>query len=425
MWLQYAVNDNGELIYIEQTPRGRTDLHCPYCGGLLTAKKGQIKAPHFAHSGETCRQVERDQAVVALPAYDNFNLYLPPKVLQQLRDFAAGKDSRHYSYKTLEAHDLITLNEFNRAELGGVWELTKKGKLIVGQLSLMLFNDIQEPLLLARHNELEERAAEAHAKPAYEAQLLAIDAEAQPLLQVRTSEGHNRLVELNSQLWATRAKLEAIKIDYETAITDLRIYWAQWRRILSLTLYFLEINGGELHKIGVTTRPIDERIAEIAVDLRPHVGSVKIDVIGTWAHRGNVELYFKHRYHPYNRVMGDLTEYYQLEDGKAVIRDLRRMKAKELSELERVVLAGQPSALEERIRLEAVEQKRRIAIRRGMEKAARRGQHVGRPVQAEDAFLIKYAAVREALDGGLSLRQVAARTGVAINTVRKVQKLLE
>ena len=84
--------------------------------------------------------------------------------------------------------------------------------------------------------------------------------------------------------------------------------------------------------------------------------------------------------------MGDLTEYYQLEDSKAVIRDLRRMKAKELSDLEQSVLTDQPSALEERIRLEAVEQKRRMAIRRGMEKAAKRGQHVGRPAQAEDAF---------------------------------------
>src|SRR5579871_5866009 len=118
MWLQYAVNDGGELICIEQTPRGRTDLHCPYCGGLLTAKKGQIKAPHFAHTAETCRQVERDQDVVALPAYDNFNLRLPPKVLQQFRDFVADKDSRHYSYKTLEAHELIRLNECNRAALG-------------------------------------------------------------------------------------------------------------------------------------------------------------------------------------------------------------------------------------------------------------------------------------------------------------------
>ena len=113
-----------------------------------------------------------------------------------------------------------------------------------------------------------------------------------------TPERAKRLRELNDQLWATRAKLEAIKIDYETAITDLRLYRAQWRRILSLTLYFLEINGGELHKIGVTTRPIEERVAEIAADLRPHLGNVKIDVVGTWSHRGNVELYFKHRYRP-------------------------------------------------------------------------------------------------------------------------------
>ncbi len=59
-------------------------------------------------------------------------------------------------------------------------------------------------------------------------------------------------------------------------------------------------------------------------------------------------------------------------------------------------------------------QKRRTAIRRGMAKAAQRGRPIGRPTQAEADLLMKYAPVRQA----------AKATGVAVNTVRKVQKLM-
>ena len=42
MWLRYGVNQDNNLVAIEDSPRGKTDLRCPYCGGKLTAKKGRI-----------------------------------------------------------------------------------------------------------------------------------------------------------------------------------------------------------------------------------------------------------------------------------------------------------------------------------------------------------------------------------------------
>src|SRR5581483_272958 len=79
--------DNGELVYIGQVPRGKTNFKRPYCGGLLLARKGDVNIHHFAHAGQTCRQVERGEDVIALPAYDNFNLHLPGKALKLLQDF--------------------------------------------------------------------------------------------------------------------------------------------------------------------------------------------------------------------------------------------------------------------------------------------------------------------------------------------------
>ena len=113
-------------------------------------------------------------------------------------------------------------------------------------------------------------------------------------------------------------------------LADLKIYQLQLRRILRFTLYFLQIKADNevLHKIGVTSREISNRLPEIERDLQQHYSKIAIDVIGTWQHRGNVELYFKHRYRGFNYRIGKLTEYYRFDDVALVIEDLFAMEEK-------------------------------------------------------------------------------------------------
>jgi hypothetical protein len=59
MRLKYGVAPSGELASIDEVARGKTQLTCLYCGGGLTAKKGNIKEHHFAHTGETCKFVSQ------------------------------------------------------------------------------------------------------------------------------------------------------------------------------------------------------------------------------------------------------------------------------------------------------------------------------------------------------------------------------
>ena len=59
-----------------------------------------------------------------------------------------------------------------------------------------------------------------------------------------------------------------------------------------------------------------------------------LDILGTWQHRGNVELYFKHRYKEFNYRIGKLTEYYMFKDVDAVLEDLCSMQQKILVESE-------------------------------------------------------------------------------------------
>ncbi len=88
-----------------------------------------------------------------------------------------------------------------------------------------------------------------------------------------------------------------------------------------------------MYKIRVTTRPIQQRLAEIKADLLPQSKTVAIQILGTWPHRGNVELYFKHRYHNYNYRIGSLTEYFKFgaADANTALHELQQMKDKVLS----------------------------------------------------------------------------------------------
>lgn len=463
MFLTYGVDKDGRLIEVTRVPRGRTNLKCPYCGVGLIAKKGQVLEHHFAHDGDTCRAASRDQSVIELPIYDNFNIHLSGRELEALAEIKKDGDSHSISESILERKGVVKFNDF--AGRGGKWELTHKGKIPFGELSLMLFNDVQEPLILKKHDELEKTALMARGG-----------------------------------------------VDFDMALSDLKLYRAQIRRILQTSLYLLEItySGGMLHKIGVTTRDIKERVAEIQSDLQPVLGSTKIKVLDTWEHRGNVELYFKYRYKAYQQRVGEsFTEYFRFPDIGDVTRDLRRMKPKILTEVEQAILDGLPSRAEtgellpeETLSMDAwvmlcqlvngntpertreadwiivqltnydggqlaslkyvnngrdwsqkyqlsdfgrqyhagfepfyrrhfesiyIEEKRRNNIRAGMERAKQRGKHVGRPAGGEsrEAFLAKYPEVIEALRAGHSIRKISEILLISTRTVQDVKRLMD
>ena len=129
---------------------------------------------------------------------------------------------------------------------------------------------------------------------------------------------------------------------FEERRADLLIYRAQLRRILVNLLYFLEVkaNGTIFYKIGITTRSIEERIAQVQRDVRAHYLDVAVSLLGLWEHRGNVQLYFQHRYQPFNYRIGKLTEYFAFPNVKVVLQDLCEMKPKVLSVVELEAIDG-------------------------------------------------------------------------------------
>ena len=294
MWLKFGVAPDGNLVSIDEVARGKTQLTCLYCGGGLTAKKGSVKEHHFAHTEETCKPVSqriKTKAFPSLPLYDNFTIQLKGEELEQLKvlwkEYGAQKRSI--------PKDLINF----RWELKGLLEsvgdrsyhFTDLGKIPVGALPLALFNRVQEPLLLSELMKLE-----------------------------------------GSVEMAVAAGLSCL----DERRADLLIYRAQLRRILVNSLYFLEVkaDGNTFYKIGITTRSIEERIAEVYRDVRAHYSDVAVNLLGLWEHWGNVELYFKHRYKAFNYRIGKLTEYFVFPNVKAVLNDLYGMEPKVLSAVE-------------------------------------------------------------------------------------------
>ena len=284
MWqLKFGVNPQGELITIDEVSSGKTNLVCPFCDRSLTAKKGKIKQHHFAHSGETCLRVRKGKLPL-LPLYDNFHLQLSRKHFQLVKDLWREYGNSPHPIITVP-FELELKKLFYRTPDG--YYFTDLGKIPVGGLSLSEFNKIQEPLILSILDRLTN----------------SVDI-ARGISQTRLDE----------------------------KLADLKIYQLQLQRILKFTLYFLEIkaDGKTLHKIGVTSRTMGDRLPEIERDLKQHYSTIAIDVLGTWQHRGNVELYFKHRYKQFNYRIGKLTEYYRFKDVESVLEDLYAMQPKRL-----------------------------------------------------------------------------------------------
>ena len=403
----YALDKDGNLVSVYDVPRGRSDIRCPYCQGELTAKKGKIKAHHFAHLNDTCNHVQTSDSV-SLPLYDRFDLGIDPKILKILINHWEKNPDKNSLIRVtgrgdyLEDLGVVSYNSYRNNGRGG-YEFTKLGLLAVGGLSLMLFNQVQEPRIIEKLEEIEENLVDFKD---YLSEL-----ERMPSAGILGFPQHPSHPTLEEE----KQTLQELTIDYQ-------IHLLQYRRILSNSLYFLEIKADDelYHKIGVTTRNIEPRISEIKRDLAPHFSSVSIKGLGVWSHRGNVEYYFKYRYRKFNHPIGSLTEYFKFDgDVKSVLRDLRRMKPKQLSQIEQEILGNKPF---DKTLLS-------LYIRHGMQKSKDGNIHIGRPkgeTESTKQFLAKpkNQAITTVLKKGLSVRQTAKVTNASVNTVRKVRRLL-
>ena len=329
MWLSYGVNQENKFVSIEDSPRGKTQLKCPYCGGELTAKKGKIKAHHFAHVGETCNPVKNGN--INLPLFWGFDLILSRQRLKYLKhlesiDFepkvfytTSGRVKENSNYKFLKKKGVITaLSDYR-------YELTDLGKVILKKLTLGEFSQLQEKLCQDRFLELK------HLPKWFEDRI-------KEKIEFQKTDDY-----LNKPIAYQIADNDTLK-GYEEALkqslVDFKIYLLQYQRVLSSNLYFLKITTSNevFYKIGVTSRDIQERIKEISNDLSKIFDEFSVSLLNIWLYRGNIENYFKYRYEDFQYSLGNLTEYFRFPDIELVLQDLNTIKPKHFCQLERDII---------------------------------------------------------------------------------------
>ncbi len=381
MWLQYGVDINNKLIEIEDVASGKTALRCPYCGRALIAKKGKVKEHHFAHDGNTCNLVIKRQPrdIPHLPLYDAFNIFLSGKELEQLKKLWHRHKSHALGIDRLEILPAFTREDLlerslsiNAATGRNAYQFTQLGQIPIGALPLAQFNPLHE------------------------------------------SQIGQKLAHLEAAIFSNSGSLLPPS-ELQVRLTDLRIYCAQMRKILLSSLYYLKVqaDGRIFYKIGITTRPMPKRLAEIYRDLQSFFGSVEVEVLRTWVNRGNVERYFKYRYSDSNYPIDSLTEYFSFADPdetQAVERDLHQMQAKVLSPVEQDIVDGKQ---DDRLAVVLADEQ----IQAGNLRVSDQLQ-----VQLKQNFLAKPSSqqVIAALHQGASLRDAAAKASVSVDVARKI-----
>lgn len=226
MFLTYGRNPQGDLVYISDAKRGAgCGLVCPYCAGELVARKGPILVHHFAHRGESCQPAVSSSL---LPSYDGY--YTAGLTAGQRRGLQALYDrySSRVFYRQWDVNKLCRPVTFRSlVEKRYLGTITAPGGQTFAKLT---------PLGLAFAGKL-------------------------------SLAGFARFA--RSEIERARVLLEG-KAGAEAEIAR-QILSLEQERIRQTSLYFLEIlfSGRDdhpypIHKIGITTRPVEERIKEVS-----------------------------------------------------------------------------------------------------------------------------------------------------------------
>jgi hypothetical protein len=276
MFLTYGQDRDKRLVYIADARQGRAcELFCPFCGGPLAARKGNILAHHFAHQARTCRPASPGAEDIP-PSYAGFVMGLTPAQRKALEDCLTRGPVFYVS---------------------GIHATTLRCLVARRFLSMVYAPDrVGRVYRMAR---ITDRAR------AFDLRLSLAD--------------FAHLVRAEYERSCARFE------DDETpeGATARRMLDAERERIRQTDLYLLAIraDGHVYHKVGITTRPIAERVAEVRAFLRAHFREAEAWPLFHLPEVSYVEAYFKAMYAAYRLPLGEATEYFDFGDA---ILDVQR-----------------------------------------------------------------------------------------------------
>ena len=217
MWLQYALDKDNNLVSIHDVKRGKSDIRCPYCQGELMAKKGKVKVHHFAHLGETCNSVKNKN--INLPLFWGFDLVLSREYLNTLLELESRNfKPKHFHLRSLQKREDRNFKYLKRKkviELGfGHCQLTALGKVILKQLTLLEFCDLQEKLSKEKFIKLRQNII--YSENSYE-----------DIIKYKKTHYEESSVKKKKTI---DYNLNLKEEDFKQAQVDFRLYHAQYKR---------------------------------------------------------------------------------------------------------------------------------------------------------------------------------------------------
>lgn len=367
VFLTLGKSDSGELVSIESQVSGRTGLSCPFCAVKLIAVKGPIIEHHFRHDGPTCN--ESLTKLPEIPGWDHFHLSVPESLVTELQTNATGSTS----YWGQKSRELLEYGLIIRDNFSGNWVLTEAALVITGQLSLPKFSEWFRCILKRR---IEEK---------------------------------KHFVDIG-QLHPVHLEIEA---------------WRQ-QQILTATLYLFQLelaDGSTIHKIGRTRRDPEERLVEVAADMKiAHNQPVKASLQKSIGNAGYIEKYALWKYKSSKYEVDRYQEYLRLDAAK-----VRHLK----TELTRLSNSKSPFDKAEQFIASGrwrYEQKRLESVRHGIAKTIQEGSKFGRPQGSTKVgkreWLEQHNDIIVCLTEGHSLATAARRTGKSVSTVKRVKNQL-
>lgn len=354
--LVYGAMEDGRYAHISEVPRGKTSLGCPFCGGRLVAKKGKKTRHHFAHESDTCfESSSNDLSNIKIPFFSTFGM-------EKLTDNEA--------YAVRKIHGCFKYGGF---VLQGKHGSAKQALWEAGVGSLW---DTLENIQSAGF--VEPAADELHRLSH----------------MARISLGHLPLKEF----FAFQKKAVAEYRERGVQGTEARVLENLQERVISAGLYLLEVSHPQYRsflKIGITKRPIDDRIKEVEKDVSAILGQgAKARALRVVPNAGALEAYALYAFRKNSLELGSHREYF-------VDSQWIRTQFDILSKSE--------------------------SVKQGMAKAEAQGTKIGRPKikESESRFLNKPKSllVISLANEGHSLRQLAKKARCSVNTVRKVLEL--
>jgi hypothetical protein len=191
----------------------------------------------------------------------------------------------------------------------------------------------------------------------------------------------------------------------------------------TLVLAKFATNNGPMWAGGATTQTEAEfRQGVVALEAEEKWQTIAIR-LARWqmlAGAGRVWPYLMHRYQlppKYNSTIG-LYLFLPPERGDDLLAELGEVAGREVTGWEKLLVAGGHTAVSQTL-TDRWEHSRRT--RHGMRQTSKT---IGRPHEHPERTLAKYPTAVSCLQQGQSIRQTAQTTGISINTILKVRKIL-